>query len=126
MIKCPRCGMWNEEYTERCVACNTTLELTDEQKRELILEDRQKVIEKYGKIYEYQVERIVDNNRGATNIDIMEQTIFRMAIDGWRLHTVFTNELGRNQQTFSGHGMANGTNETIDEVVLIFEREIKK
>ena len=72
------------------------------------------------KMYEYAVETVQDNRVGSTNTQALAARINNRACDGWRLVTSFTNELGVNSQSFMGVG----TNATIDETVLIFEREI--
>ncbi len=74
--------------------------------------------------YEYKVERIVDKG-GATNIGIMSLTINSHASQGWRVKTIFTNELGHNGAAVSVGGVSSGTNYTADEVVIVFERRVQ-
>lgn len=69
------------------------------------------------RIYEYKVRRVLDT-KGATNIEEMTSIISELSNEGWRLHTVFANEVGKN--AFSVGGL--GVNSTSDEVVMIFER----
>lgn len=72
--------------------------------------------------YEYDMAVIRDTNTGATDLKTISQTLQAKSREGWRLVTVFTNELGVNS-----HTTWNTTyNATIDETVLVFEREIRQ
>lgn len=46
-------------------------------------------------------------------------------MQGWRLKTAFTNEIGSNMVGGAIVGVGIGSNSTSDEVVLIFERKIR-
>ena len=50
-------------------------------------------------------------------MDKVQHLINNYAMNGWRLHSAFTNEVGKNA--------ALGINATINQTVLIFERCIK-
>ncbi len=71
--------------------------------------------------YEYSIQRVKDRF-GATDTNSISAIITELASKGWRLHSVFTNELGKNALSVSGIGV----NSTSDEVVLIFERIIDR
>lgn len=75
--------------------------------------------------YEYEVTTIEDR-KGATDIDNLTKIINSYAKRGWRVKSVFTNELGHNASAISVAGIASGVNYTADEVVVIFERKIKE
>lgn len=48
------------------------------------------------------------------------------AMEGWKLHSVITNEIGKNISAVSIGGITGGTNTTVDEIILIFERMVSK
>ncbi len=48
------------------------------------------------------------------------------AMEGWKLHSVITNEIGKNISAVSIGGITGGTNATVDEIILIFERMVSK
>ena len=75
-------------------------------------------------MYEYRIETIRDNQYGSTDLILLDKTVQNYAKDNWRLHSVFTNEVGKTGSSVSVGGFTSATNATIDEVVLIFEREI--
>ena len=77
---------------------------------------------KINDLYEYDVVTIRDNKVGSTDISSLRAELDKRGREGWRLVNTFTNELGVNSSSFAGYG----TNATIDEVVLIFERCIKR
>lgn len=74
--------------------------------------------------YEYAVESVVDNG-GATNVRRMSELINSYARQGWHVKTIFTNELGHNATSVSVGMVGSGTNYTVDEVVIVFEKCVK-
>lgn len=74
--------------------------------------------------FEYAVESIVDNG-GATNTRQMAALINSYAKQGWHVKTIFTNELGHNASSVSVGMVGSGTNYTVDEVVIVFEKRMK-
>lgn len=81
---------------------------------ELVKRDSQK--------YEYAFETIVDKFGGRVNLEKITSITAEKAKSGWRLITVFTNELGKDALSIAGVGV----NSTADETVLVFEREIEQ
>ena len=75
-------------------------------------------------LYEYDVVTVTDRN-GRTNISNLKKTLMRYSVQGWRLKTAFTNEIGTNMIGTAIVGVGVGSNSTSDEVVLIFERKIR-
>lgn len=67
---------------------------------------------------DYQVEIIYDNSSGGTDIARLSSVLKRYSDLGWKLKSVFTNELGKNSVSVAGVGI----NSTADQTVLIFER----
>ena len=71
--------------------------------------------------YEYQTVSIKDTKDGILDKDLLQSTLMKYAMEGWRLHTIFSNELGKSvEPSFIG-----SKNSTIEETILIFERCVK-
>lgn len=77
-------------------------------------------------IYEYDVVNVFDNSSGDVNVYSISKTLEEHAEKGWRLVSTFTNEIGHTSSYSSISGMGSGTNATIDQVILVFERRIAK
>ena len=71
--------------------------------------------------YEYAIESISNTFSGKTQKEEMLDVIKKYAQDGWRVHTIYSNELGRNVVAFMGVGV----NATQSEDIIIFERHIQ-
>lgn len=75
-------------------------------------------------LYEYNVETVNDLDSGEPNRPLMAQILSIYAQEGWRLHSIYTNEVGR-----TSHPQAFGIstiNATIDQTVMVFERIVAK
>lgn len=74
--------------------------------------------------YEYVVEVINDLGglNGGTDLAALNRVLQKRSAEGYRLVSTHTNELGKNSVSFSGVG----TNATLDETILIFEREARQ
>lgn len=85
---------------------------------------RQNAATQYSKnaYYEYCVETILDTSTGSFNKEQVQNVLTNYSLDGWRLHTAFSNELGKNAIAALGFGV----NGTVEETILIFERCIKE
>lgn len=75
-------------------------------------------------LYEYDVVTVHDS-QGRTDTNNLKKTLIRYSVQGWRLKTAFTNEIGSNMVGGDIVGVGIGSNSTSDEVVLIFERKIR-
>ncbi len=81
--------------------------------------------------YEYKVVSLSDvggifkSNSGSVDTEKMTQTLNELGMDGWRLVTAYSNELGKNALSGGAGGALLGVNSTVDENILIFERFIK-
>ena len=81
--------------------------------------------------YEYKVVSLLDvgglfnSNSGRVNTEAMTQTLNELGIDGWRLVTAYSNELGKNALSGGAGGILLGVNSTVDENILVFERFVK-
>lgn len=125
MKKCIKCGELIGDNADKCFKCHYDYkkeinELKQEQQR--IHEE--KIKEAYSKndIYEYDVVSIIDDNTGAVNIDLLRKTLELHGLEGWRLVNTVSNEIGHNLSRHGVGGFSSGTNATIDQMLLIFER----
>lgn len=75
-------------------------------------------------LYEYDIVSIPDLQSGESNTSIITSVITQHAQNGWRLHTIYTNEIGKTSQpqVFSFTTI----NATIEQTIIIFERVIAK
>lgn len=71
--------------------------------------------------YEYAIESISSSFLGETKKEEMLKVIQKYTNDGWRVHTIYSNELGKNAVSFLGVGV----NSTQSEDIIIFERSIQ-
>ena len=72
-------------------------------------------------LYEYEVVTILNKDHGRVDIRKMTELINMRARAGWKLHTVYSNELGKNALKVLGLEV----NSTACEDVLIFERKVR-
>lgn len=75
--------------------------------------------------YEYSVRAIADEASGSVDIAMLQKTLNMMAEEGWRLKSMLTDELGKQIPTGTG-SYSYGTQATIEQVVLVFERPVQK
>ena len=73
-------------------------------------------------LYEYDVVSVSDLQTGESNTGMITSVISQHAREGWRLHSIYTNEIGRtsHSQAFS----ASTVNATVDQTIMVFERII--
>ena len=76
----------------------------------------------FNEFYEYDVVTIINENHGTVDKEKMMQILSNHARNGWKLHTMYSNELGKNALSLLGFGV----NSTACEDVMIFERRIKE
>lgn len=139
MKTCPKCKELVGDNVESCFNCNynfilkrvpsyeETIELKEnvaatKKKRE---EEREELI-RSAPHYEYTVARVLDNRNGSTNQEKLQSVLTEYAMEGWKLHSVITNEIGKNISAVSIGGITGSTNATVDEIILIFERMVSK
>lgn len=72
------------------------------------------------KEYTYSVVTIKDGFGGSTKQFEMQQALNKYAKNGYRLVSSFTNELGKRSTTIANCNI----NSTVDEIILIFEKEV--
>lgn len=148
MKNCPNCGELIGDNAKECFKCHYSYThrrviTSDEMKnkreekeraqrqvqeqieaeqleRQKALEEREASLRKINACYEYRVETITDLYNGAINVVQMQNILADYAKRGWRLHSVFTNELGKNGVTANNVNI----NATMDQTILVFERYI--
>lgn len=74
----------------------------------------------FNEFYEYDVVTIINEDHGTIDKDKMMKILSDHAKNGWKLHTMYSNELGKNALMI----LEFGTNSTACEDVLIFERRV--
>ena len=146
MKNCPNCGEMIGSNADVCFFCKydykvgrvvSTVERREYEENRIAYENKRKVQEeiaqreKYYLLqklprYEYATETIYDNADGSINVATINAILAKYAKDGWRLVSSLSNEIGKNSTSAGIGGFASGTNATIDQVVLIFERLVSK
>ena len=136
MKRCPSCGELIGESVDVCFNCRynfkTGVTMGGGQEEEVYVpiseNEKRSQIGKNAR-YEYRVIEINDDytgdSEGRINVFKLQNIIDEYATAGWRIKTTFTNEIGRNAQSVTFGSYTTGTNATIDQIVIIFERCIK-
>lgn len=65
---------------------------------------------------------MINKNGGYVDRVKLNNILSDHAKAGWKLHTIYSNELGKNALVILGFGL----NETVSEDIIVFERKIKK
>ena len=76
------------------------------------------------KKYEYTVETVRDRDNGGADESALNDMLAMYGERGWKLKFCFTDEVGVESHSATVAGYTTGTNATINEIVLIFEREV--
>ena len=154
MWKC-KCGEMNPDSSSFCQSCGDnkstsvvseeamrlqlkrTREEAEKRKIEIERKNRERIQQEYNhKIdnlsemgldgyYEYKVVSLNDDNAGGIYSSTIENTLNELGLDGWHLRCAYTNELGKNSNSGGIGGFSTGTNSTIDQNILIFERFVR-
>lgn len=145
MKTCPNCEEILGDSVNVCFKCRydfrykrviTSEELTKQRERQIeqqnkliedakLKEEQKKIQLEKNPLYEYDVVIINDLSNGQIDEEKMRRSLNKQADNGWRLHSVFTNEIGKSSVAMSIVGFGNEINSTIDQTILIFERCIK-
>ncbi|MBQ8575797.1 MAG: hypothetical protein IJ447_07120 [Clostridia bacterium] len=75
--------------------------------------------------YEYTTLSLVDDDGGGLTTSQVTRLLNDYALDGWKLVSAYTNELGHNSTSGGIGGFSTGTNSTIDQHILILERFVR-
>jgi len=84
--------------------------------------EKQQFANSFKEYYEYDVVTLINVDHGKIDKEKMINLLNERAQKGWKLHTVYSNELGKNALKILGFGI----NSTACEDVLIFERRIEQ
>ncbi len=150
MIMCPNCGEMVGNNVDTCFNCSydfklrrvpsrrETYALSEEERQMIKEEEEEKFKKRLAEInaqkpetllknayYEYRTEYLFDDASGELRKRDLDDVLGRYAADGWRLHTMAVNEVGKNETTVGVGGFSNGVNATLDVTILVFERCIK-
>ena len=79
--------------------------------------------ERRGRKFEYAVETVRDRDNGGADETALNDVLSMYGEKGWKLKFCFTDEVGVESHSATVAGFTTGTNATINEIVLIFERE---
>lgn len=139
MKTCPKCKELVGDNVDSCFNCNYNFILKRVPSYEETIEFQENIaavkkkqeeerieLIKSAPRYEYTTARIIDNADGSTNQMQLQSVLMEYANAGWKLHSVITNEIGKNVSSVSIGGFTGSTNATMDEVILIFERMISR
>lgn len=139
MKSCPICGELVGDSAKSCFNCQYNFEL----KRKVTNEEARKLREKQAKkqenqkeqlkaqreqllknnsLFEYQVVIVNNLSTGEVNNLAIQTYLDSFSNQGWRLHSVFNNELGKTSSSVAVGFVGSSVNATIDQTVLIFER----
>lgn len=126
MKECPYCGELLGDDITKCFNC--FFEMTDPEKekeeRKLAIKAREEKILTNNNLYEYKVITVMDLDTGVCNEAKISQILSTYANEGWRLHTIYTNEIGKTQRP---QALAIGSvNATIGQTIIVLERIISK
>ena len=83
---------------------------------------KQDFAKSFNEYYEYDVVTVLNENHGRVDREEMLNILKTHALHGWRLHSLYSNELGIDAIRVLGFGV----NATVCEDVLIFERRVEK
>ena len=139
MKTCPKCKELVGDNVDSCFNCNYNFILKRVPSYEETIEFQENIaavkkkqeeerieLIKSAPRYEYTTARIIDNADGSTYQMQLQSVLMEYANAGWKLHSVITNEIGKNVSSVSIGRFTGGTNATMDEVILIFERMISR
>lgn len=111
----------DNKLSDRVLTVVTAEEKHRIQRAQLMARLKAKGLDEY---CEYKAISVFDE-KGMVNADNLTDIMNLMGLEGWRLKTAVTNEVGKNASSVGINGISVGTNSTVDQTVLIFERTIK-
>lgn len=75
--------------------------------------------------YEYKVEYINDDSNGSLDTRELQIILNNYAYDGWKLHSICINEIGKTGAGAATSFLGLAINATIDQTIIVFERCVK-
>lgn len=120
---CPVCNKRSNYAVSICPDCNYKFNIDTKINQNEIAQIYNDRVEQYIKnpFYEYDFIVVPNNSDGTANKELINKVLISHAVQGWKLVTMYSNMIGKNEITIAGVG----TNVTICEDVLVFERCIK-
>lgn len=138
MKTCPNCNEIIGDSAQICFKCNYNFKykqvLTKEEQKQLekneekqknILQEEANVQIPKNPYFEYRTVIVNNLETGEINQTQLQAALNTYAENGWKLHSVFNNELGKTSSSVAIGFLGSTVNATIDQTVLIFERCIK-
>lgn len=142
MKTCPHCGELLGDSLDTCFNCMYSFELNkiitneekiefqqkkrEDEKTKLEIKENQKSIQlPKNPLFEYHVSIVNNLDTGEIDHTRLQLVLDTWSEKGWRLHSIFNNELGKTSSSVSIGILGSNVNATIDQTVLIFERCIK-
>lgn len=145
MKTCPNCQELLGDNAKRCFNCKYDFQLgrvisraeeikianTIEEQHRLEGEKRKQEIEEYQENrqknakYEYEVVVLSDKATGEFDVESYRSILNSFSAEGWRLKSVFSNEIGKNATSIGIGGISSQVNATIEQTIITFERCIR-
>lgn len=79
-------------------------------------------IEMQNNIMDYKIDVVIDKYTGGTDFEALQKSLNWHSQRGWKVKSIFTNEIGKNSSSVTVGGYTSGTNATIDQTIIIYER----
>ena len=120
---CPVCNKRSNYAVSICPDCNYNFNIDTKLNQNEVAQIYNDRVEQYIKnpFYEYDFIVVPNNSDGTANKEQINKVLISHATQGWRLVTMYSNMIGKNEIKIAGVG----TNVTICEDVMVFERRIK-
>lgn len=125
--KCPICKKNVNYDTEICSDCGFVFNVVSPIEYNEIAKIYNERQEQYKKnlFYEYDFVVVPNKSDGSTDKERIQEIITSHSMQGWRLITMYSNEIGKNSMSVAVAGVGGETNTTVCEDVMVFERCIK-
>lgn len=121
---CPICNKKANYVTDVCPDCGYIFEKRLEIEHGIVAKMYNERLQQYTKnpFYEYDYVVVPNNSDGTTDKEQINNMLISHATQGWRLVTMYSNVVGKNEIKIAGVG----TNVTVCEDIMVFERCIKR
>lgn len=125
-LQCPVCGKKHPSNSKMC-ECGCNLISNPKLNIKEVAEIYNNRLEQYKKnpLYEYDYIVIPNKSDGSTDAEKIRSIIISHSMQGWRLVTMYSNELGKKALDVAVGNIGSQTNTTMCEDIMVFERCIK-
>ena len=123
MRECPNCGEMLGDTMEVCFNCSYSFKYG-----QVVRKGKEQDLEVQilkNPLYQYEVVVVNNFSDGQFDGGQIQSELAAHAKQGWRLHSVFNNEIGKTSTAVAIGFVGTSVNATIDQTVIIFERCIK-